>query len=86
LAQGAQPFPQSTPVSIPFLTPSLQVGTWQVPLEQTWLWQSVNVSHAAPFEQAGHAPPPQSTPVSEPFVTASLQDGAWQIPPVQTPF
>src|SRR5207253_2195365 len=68
--------PQSTPVSVPFLTPSLQVGAWHVTL-QTPFWQSLAAPQATPVPQVLPSPtqstPPQSTPVSLPFLTPSLQ-------------
>src|SRR4051794_10626795 len=36
-----QPWPQSMSGSLPFCTPSKQLGTEQVPLPQTRLWQSL---------------------------------------------
>jgi len=43
--------PQSTASSLPFFTPSVQLGDAQVPLWQTLLWQS--------------APPPQVLPTAQ---------------------
>jgi hypothetical protein len=79
---GQAPPPQSTSVSVPLSTLSLQVAMAQVcvVLLQTWLRQS-----RGPFVQpwpaghAGQAPPPQSIPVSVPLRTPSLQAAAVQV-------
>src|SRR5262245_9674931 len=63
--------PQSTSVSVPFVTPSSHVGTWQSSSMQTPLLQSWAVTHA--FVSAhGAQLPPQSTSVSSSFCTPSL--------------
>jgi hypothetical protein len=68
VAHAAQvPPPQSTSVSLPFLTPSEQVGTRQTPPEQTLLEQSEEMRQTLPLAQAAQVPPPQSTSVSLPF-------------------
>jgi hypothetical protein len=80
--------PQSTSVSVPFLTPSEQLGAWHLPTVHTLLWQSEPLVHILPDGHAGHVPPPQSMSVSMPFLTPSVQVGAgmfWQTPPVQKP-
>src|SRR5690554_632885 len=61
--QPGQLPPQSTSVSLPLCTPSLQLGAWQMPFVHTLLWQSMAPKQPAP---SGHAwqPPPQSTSVS----------------------
>jgi hypothetical protein len=71
------PPPQSTPVSAPFLTPSLHAAGWHVPSLQTPLVQSPPNVHVCESPQVGQEPP-QSVAVSEPFSTSSLQAGAWQ--------
>jgi len=78
--------PQSTSVSLPFLTESAQVGARQVPLVHTPLMQSEPDEQVTPSAHflVGAQPPPQSGPVSVPFLTASEQVGVWQKPPVQT--
>src|SRR5207244_1575965 len=64
--------PQSTSVSKPFLTRSVQTGARQVTL-QTPLPQSPETTHFFPAVHLGHRPPPQSTSVSEPFCVVSAQ-------------
>jgi hypothetical protein len=76
------------PVSLPFFTPSMQVGARQTmvaPL-QTPLAQSLEAVQPIPGGHPGQVPPPQSAPVSLPFFTPSMQVGAWQVPgvPLQT--
>jgi len=66
--------PQSTSVSVPFCTPSLQSGAAQVPPEQTRLVQSIPTLQPEPGSQGGHGPP-QSGPVSPPFCWSSVQLG-----------
>ncbi|HZA14205.1 MAG TPA: hypothetical protein VE618_06905 [Myxococcaceae bacterium] len=75
--------PQSTAVSAPLSTPSLQEGAWQAPPMHTPLWQSAPEPQPSP---AGHGPhvAPQSTSVSVPFCTPSLQADAWHTFPAQT--
>jgi hypothetical protein len=74
VAQGAQVPPQSTSVSVPFLTPSEQVGAWHVP-EHTRLVQSLATLQGCPVgHRAGHVVPPQSMPVSSWFAIPSLHD------------
>jgi hypothetical protein len=78
--------PQSRSVSVPFVTPSLQLGAMQTLPVQTPLVQSVGALQALPSMHALQPlPPPQSTSVSVPFFTVSLQAGATQTLPVQTP-
>jgi hypothetical protein len=79
--------PQSTPVSEPFLTPSVgtQLGARQVPPVQTPLVQfAALIPHIRPLPQGGQ-PPPQLRSVSVPLRTMSVQSACWQMPPVQTP-
>jgi hypothetical protein len=76
------PPPQSTPLSLPFFTPSLHVGARQVTL-QTPLRQSEASEQSLPTTHLLHAPP-QSTSVSVPFLTVSLHAGARQVT-LQTP-
>jgi hypothetical protein len=81
--QPGQGPPQSTAVSAPFFTRSVQLGAAQTLLAQTPLSQSVALAHPPPAAHGGHAPPPQSTPVSAPFFTRSVQPGATQTPLAQ---
>ena len=62
------PPPQSTSVSVPLRTPSLQVGAWQVWLAglHTRLVQSDPKRQCLPTAHGGQVPPPQSTSVSIP--------------------
>ena len=62
--------PQSTSVSVPFLTPSEHVGAWQTLATQTLLAQSLATVQPPPAPQPAHEPP-QSMPVSAPFLTPS---------------
>jgi hypothetical protein len=57
------PPPQSTPVSVPFFTPSSHAGAWHAPPVHTPDWQSAPAWHVSPVAQPGHAPP-QSFAVS----------------------
>jgi hypothetical protein len=85
-AHGPQvPPPQSTPLSAPFLIPSLQAAAWQSPPTHTPLVQSLAALHAPPTAQGAQAGPPQSTPVSAPLRTLSLHAAGAQIPLRQTP-
>jgi hypothetical protein len=77
--------PQSTPVSLPFCTASVQLGAAQKALMQTPLWQSASFVHV---ESAGHAlqsGPPQSMSVSTPFFTISVHVAVAHRPLVHTP-
>ena len=69
------PPPQSTSVSVPFLTPSVQVGAAHLPLEQTPLVQSLGTLHFLVSAHLGQVAPPQSTSVSAPFCLLSVQVG-----------
>jgi hypothetical protein len=62
--------PQSVPVSLPFLMPSVQLAARQIPLGQLAVVQSAPVAH---FSPTGHLEqlPPQSTSVSLPFFAPS---------------
>ena len=88
LGAPAQDPPQSTSVSVPFSSPSVQEGAWQRPPVQTLLVQSLALTHLRPVP---HLPqvllPPQSTSVSPPFCTVSVQVAALHVSglPVQTP-
>src|SRR5581483_4748425 len=66
--------PQSTSVSSPFLTASLQLAARQARLAQRPLWQSLPSAHIWPVAQGGHNPA-QSTSVSPlsliPFMQAA---------------
>jgi hypothetical protein len=81
--------PQSTAVSLPFFTPSLQVGAAHAPPVQTPLVQlapaPAPLPHRLPVAQGGHEPP-QSTSVSVLFFTMSAQFAAAHTPFTQTPF
>ena len=68
--------PQSISVSVPFCTPSLQVGAWQTFEVHTPLSQSPPTAQPWPTVHGEQVPPPQSTSVSAPFCTVSLQFGA----------
>ncbi len=73
--------PQSTPVSWPFCTPSLQVAGEQVWVgPHTWSTQSVSTRHFFPSAQPAHTPPPQSTSVSLPSWLPSAHDATTQAP------
>src|SRR6185295_5268880 len=69
--------PQSTSLSSPFATPSVQVGATQIMFWQDLERQSFASLHFLPAPQAMHGPP-QSVSVSRPFFTMSLQLGATQ--------
>ena len=66
LAHGLQVPPQSTSVSLPFFTPSVQPGVWQIPDLQNVLAQSPSPEHFLPTAHLGHVLP-QSMSVSVPF-------------------
>lgn len=67
--------PQSTSVSWPLYTASVQLGMVHLPLEHIRESQSVFLLQT---ENAGQLPhlPPQSTPISSPFWRRSLQDAS----------
>jgi hypothetical protein len=69
--------PQSTSVSEPFFTWSVQSGALHLPASHTPLVQSPLRRQFLPSAQPGHAPP-QSTSVSEPLFTPSPHDDDWQ--------
>jgi hypothetical protein len=80
------PPPQSTSVSLPFLTVSLQVAATHLLAVHTPLWQSLPSVHAPLVVQRLQLElPPQSTSLSPPFLTVSLHAGAMHSPPVHTP-
>ncbi len=82
---GQVPPPQSVSVSVPFSTPSLQLGVWQVPFLQTPLLQSGPPLHILPSSQAGQVPPPQSVSVSVPSWLPSVHEAFTHLPlPSQT--
>jgi hypothetical protein len=64
--------PQSTSVSPPFITPSVQLGVAHVVPRQTPLAQSVFTRQASPDGHGAHEPP-QSVAVSRPFLMPSAQ-------------
>ena len=78
----AQVAPQSTVGSLPFLTPSVQLGAWQrwVVAGHTWLVQSFGSRQPRLSAQGLLQLDPQSTSVSLPFFTPSLQLVGWQVP------
>jgi len=88
VGEAAHDPPQSGAVSLPFFTPSVQVGTAQAPEVHTPLVQlapaPVPVPHILPSPQGGHEPP-QSTSVSVLFFTVSAQLAAAQTPLTHTP-
>jgi hypothetical protein len=86
-AQGRQDKPpQSTSLSVPFLTPSEQLAGAQRNIRQTPLAQSLPVLHTLKSPQGGHVPPPQSTSVSFPSLIPSRQvDGVVQTPALHAP-
>jgi hypothetical protein len=76
LAQVEQvPPPQSTSVSVWFLTLSVQVAFWQTPPVQTPEEQSLPTEQALVSAQVCWHDPPQSTSASLPFFTPSVHDG-----------
>jgi hypothetical protein len=69
--------PQSTSVSLPFFTPSLQLPEVQMLLVHTPLEQSLPALHdRPPAQRAQLEAPPQSTADSPPFLMLSLHAGA----------
>ncbi len=81
VAGGGQAPPQSTPISLPFCTPSEQLGLEQVLVlaSHTLLTQSLALRHFLVSAQAGQVAPPQSTSVSSPFWVRSVQLAFWQM-------
>src|SRR2546425_494158 len=75
--------PQSTSVSVPFLTMSVHVAPAHRPAAQLIERQSLIATQRRPFAQALQVPPPQSTSVSAPFCAMSLQLEPMQVPPRQ---
>jgi hypothetical protein len=83
---AAQDPPQSVSLSVPFFTPSEQLGAEQAWFVHTPLVQSRGAAHPSPgWQREQLVAPPQSTPVSKPFFTRSLQLGALHLPEVHTP-
>jgi hypothetical protein len=75
-----QPTPQSVSGSVPFLTPSVQLGARQSLFEpHEPVTQSVPLAQPRPCAHLLGQLPPQSTSLSEPFVAPSLHVGAWQM-------
>jgi hypothetical protein len=72
-AQSAPP--QSTPVSEPFRTPSIQFAARHKPPTQGTPVQSPGVTQALPALQGGQVPP-QSTSVSVPSLMPLLQEAS----------
>ena len=69
--------PQSTSLSLAFLTRSSQAGAGQIDARQTPSLQSAASAHPLPTSHGLHSPP-QSTSVSVPFFTLSVQLAFWQ--------
>jgi hypothetical protein len=65
--------PQSTPLSLPFFTTSVQLGCWQTLLTHTCVLQSVPELHCWPGVHFVAQEPPQSTALSFWFLTPSIQ-------------
>src|SRR3954451_22269655 len=90
---GQPPPPQSVSVSLPLMTPSVQLGAAHLPSlvarvivdAHTPSAQSLLPRHDLPVVQPGHAPPPQSRSVSSPFFLRSPHVGATQTPQVAPP-
>src|SRR4051794_1109337 len=78
--------PQSTSLSAPFFSWSMQVAGTHWPAPQFRLRQSPPVAHAAPSPHLLAQLPPQSLSVSPPFFTPSEQDATWQAPLLHTPW
>jgi hypothetical protein len=78
--------PQSTSVSVPFLSPSRQLDASQTPATQSSLVQSVSTAHFWAVAHGAQTPPPQSTSVSVPFWMPSVHEdpAAWQMPATQS--
>jgi hypothetical protein len=76
LAHGEQLPPQSTSLSLPSFTPSVQLAALQTLAEQSALAQSLIAAHALPTAHFGQDGPPQSTSVSPAFFTPSVQVAA----------
>ena len=66
------PPPQSTSVSVPFLTPSMHLGGGHLPLHIPFS-QSDPPAHIWPEVHGTQSGPPQSTSVSRAFLTESKQ-------------
>ena len=65
--------PQSTSVSSPFFTKSVQLAAWQTFRLHTPVVQSEGALQPLPGGQGAQPPPPQSMSVSVPFCTPSEQ-------------
>src|SRR5262245_10995871 len=77
--------PQSTPTSLPFFMPSVQLDPMHRPFAHTPFAQSAATRQARPSAHFGQPMPPQSTSVSAPFLTPSLHEAAAQTPLRQMP-
>src|SRR5207245_2329504 len=75
--------PQSTSLSVPFLTPSPQVGAARTDELHTRPWQTPATAQFFPLAHLVGQEAPQSTSPSVPFWIPSLQVGAAQIAPMQ---
>ena len=77
--------PQSTSLSLPFVTTSVQVGAAHALLRHTPLWQlAARPAHTRPVPHAEQVPP-QSMSLSAPLRTASVHCAATQSPTEHTP-
>ena len=74
--------PQSWPVSVPFLMPSVQAGVAHLPLLHHPCVQSESLLHFCVSLHFATQVPPQSMSDSEPFCTVSEQLGTVQTPAV----
>jgi hypothetical protein len=76
--------PQSTSVSVPFLTVSVGLGAAHTLLAHTKLAQSLATAQPLLGPQGVALLPPQSMSVSSPFLTPSLGAGSTHLPKSQT--
>jgi len=81
--QGGQVPPQSTSVSVPLLTPSLQPEPAHVPELQIPLSQSGPMAQSWPGVHVEQSGPPQSTSVSVPSTMPFLQTGSERQVPLE---
>jgi hypothetical protein len=76
--------PQSMSLSLPFFTPSAQLGAWHRPAVQSRLAQSPFPPQVLPGAHAVQRDPPQSTSLSPAFCVPSEHVAATQTPLVHT--
>src|SRR4051812_39840442 len=81
---GQVPPPQSTSVSAPLRTPSVQLTVRQTLATQLLVEQSAGALHALPVVHGVHEPP-QSTSVSLPLRVPSPHDAPVPPPPASVP-